>query len=267
MSPTQSEPATRSGTYRERNSTADRALDILGLFSEQRLTVSAAELAAEFGIARSTAYRYLQTLMTSGFLEENPRGGFRLGLRVFELARIARRSYGLSDIAMPLLEQLAESTGETALLTRRSGDRSVCLERVQSESQRVRLTYERGSALALNAGASAWVLLAWEESDVVEGLLASSTLSKYTENTLTSRAEIIERLRAVREAGYAVSYGELDPDAIGIGAPVFGDDGSVVAGVSVVALRRRTEGIVDDLVAKVRDAASKISETLSAVSH
>lgn len=267
MSETQSESAPRSGTYRERNSTADRALDILGLFTEQRLTVSAAELAAEFGIARSTAYRYLQTLMTAGFLEESPRGGFRLGLRVFELARIARRSYGLSEIAMPLLQDLAESTGETALLTRRSGDRAVCLERVQSESQRVRLTYERGSALALNAGASAWVLLAWEEPDVIDGLLAASTLNKYTENTLTSRAEILERLRTVREAGFAVSNGELDPDAIGIGAPVFGDGGRVVAGVSVVALRRRTEGIVDDLVEKVRSAAANISETLAAASH
>lgn len=267
MSQTPPEHATRTGTYRERNSTADRALDILGLFSEQRLTVSAAELAAEFGIARSTAYRYLQTLMASGFLEENPRGGFRLGLRVFELARIARRSYGLSEIAMPLLQELADTTGETALLTRRSGDRAVCLERVQSDSQRVRLTYERGSALALNAGASAWVLLAWEAPEVVEGLLGANALTRYTEKTLTDRAEILERLRTVREAGFAVSYGELDPDAVGIGAPVFGHDGSVVAGVSIVALRRRTEGIMDDLVAKVRRASAQISDTLSAVSH
>lgn len=259
------EGAARGGTYKERNSTADRALDILGLFTEKRLTVSAAGLAAEFGIARSTAYRYLQTLMAAGFLEENPAGGFRLGLRVFELSRLARRSYGLSEIARPVLSELADATGETALLTRRSGDRTVCLERLESGAQLVRLTYERGSALALNAGASAWVLLAWESLSVVQDLLAATTLTRYTDHTLIERDEILRHLKKVRKDGYAVSYGELDPDAIGIGAPVFGEDGVVVAGVSVVGMQRRAEGIVDELVAQVRMAATQITERLLTV--
>ncbi|MFJ6651457.1 IclR family transcriptional regulator [Microbacterium sp. NPDC091313] len=267
MAPTHPDRGTEVRAYRERNSTADRALDILGLFSEQKLTISAAELAAEFGVARSTAYRYLQTLMAAGFLEESPTGGFRLGLRVFELARLARRSYGLSDIALPLLRALADATGETALLTRRSGGRAICLERVESESQRMRLTYERGSALALNAGASAWVLLAWEPTDVVEALLAANPLSRYTDRTLTDREEILERLRAVRGQGFAVSYGELDPDAIGIGAPIFAPDGTVVAGVSVVAVQRRTEGLVDEIVDQVRSAAASITRSLALVGN
>lgn len=253
--------------YRERNTTADRALDILGLFSDQRSTVSAAELAADFGIARSTAYRYLQTLRSAGFLEENPSGGFRLGLRVFELARLARRSYGLSDIALPLLRALAEATNETALLTRRSGDRAICLERVESEVQRVRLTYERGSALALNAGASAWVLLAWEPPETVESLLKPNTLVRYTDQTLTDRKEIMHRLRAVREQGFAVSHGELDPDAMGIAAPVFDERGAVVAGVSVVAVQRRTEHRVDVIVREVLTAAAEITEHLTIASQ
>ena len=72
--------ATDSSGYRERNSTADRALVILGLFTEDRLQISANDVAEALGSARSTAYRYLQTLVAASFLEEAPGGGFRLGI-------------------------------------------------------------------------------------------------------------------------------------------------------------------------------------------
>jgi Fic family protein len=61
---------TSTSGYRERNSTADKALDILGMFTESRPTVGAAEVAEQLQVARSTAYRYVQSLVNSGFLEE-----------------------------------------------------------------------------------------------------------------------------------------------------------------------------------------------------
>ena len=52
--------------YRERNSTADRALDILGMFDESKPSIGASEVAEQLGVARSTAYRYVQSLVQSG---------------------------------------------------------------------------------------------------------------------------------------------------------------------------------------------------------
>lgn len=248
--------------YRERNSTADRALDILGMFSESRLSISAADLAAEFRVARSTAYRYLQTLTASGFVEEDPRGGYRLGLRVFELSRLARRSYGLSEVAVPVLQDLAHATGESALLTRRSGDRVVCLEKFDSDAHQVRLTYERGSALPLNAGASAWIVLAWESPELVAELVRASKLTRFTPQSLTERKEISARLERIREDGYAVTHGELDPDVVGVAAPVRDGSGKVVAGISVVSISRRAEGNEEQLIAHVRTAADLVSSRL-----
>lgn len=255
---------TRSGAYRERNSTADRTLDILGLFGADRLKVSAVDVATELAVARSTAYRYLLTLSSASYLEEDPTGGFRLGLKVFELSRLARVSYGLSEVALPILRDLARSTAETALLTRRSGARAVCLEREEPTDHRVRLSYERGSALSLNAGASAWVLLAWEEESVVRQLLGESALPRFTESTLTTPDAVIERLATVRAQGFAVTRGELDPDSIGVAAPVWDDQQRVVAGISVVAVNRRVpESRVDELVSGVRSAADRVSELVA----
>ena len=133
--------AERVSAYRERNSTADRALEILGMFDEQRPVVSGVEVAERLGTSRSTAYRYLQSLVATRFLEEAPGGGFRLGLRVLELGRVARRSYGLSEVALPIMEQLAADVQESVLLTRRVGNLVVCLERAESVAHPVRISY------------------------------------------------------------------------------------------------------------------------------
>src|SRR5689334_25033022 len=109
-----------SPSYRERNSTADRALDILTMFDDVHLVVSGSAVAERLGVARSTAYRYLQSLVSSRFLEEAPGGGFRLGLRVMEIARLARRRYGLSEVALPVMTALAADVHETVLLTGRT---------------------------------------------------------------------------------------------------------------------------------------------------
>ena len=116
--------------YRERNSTADRALTVLEMFSDDRLSVTAIEVAAELTVARSTAYRYLESLVSRGFLEEATGSGFQLGVKVLELARLARQGFGLSEVALPRMRRLCEQFGQTVLLTRRVGASVICLERV-----------------------------------------------------------------------------------------------------------------------------------------
>jgi DNA-binding IclR family transcriptional regulator len=112
--------------------------------------LSGAEISERLGVARSTGYRYLQSLVGSGFIEEC-RGGFQLGPRLFELARLARRGIGLSEIARPVMRELAAQAGESVLLTRRSGAAVVCLE-MEEATHPIRLSYERGHILPINAG-------------------------------------------------------------------------------------------------------------------
>lgn len=47
------------------------------------------------------------------------------------------------------------------------------------------------------------------------------------------------RLRTIREAGYSVTYAEVDRDAMGIAVPIKDPAGDVAAGLSIVALQSR----------------------------
>lgn len=254
-----------SSNYRDRNSTADRALDILTMFDDIHLVVSASAVAERFGVARSTAYRYLQSLVAGRFLEEAPGGGFRLGLRVLEIARLARRSYGLSEVALPSMEALTEDVNETVLLTRRTGNLVVCVDRAES-TRAVRISYERGSALPINAGASALVLLAWSPADEARALLETAELRRFTPATLTDVDALLERLARIRRLGYSVTRGELDSDVVGISAPIRDADKQVVAAVGIAALASRIRPEAETEIAqKVLATAGEISVRMAVV--
>ncbi|MFF4120495.1 IclR family transcriptional regulator [Streptomyces sp. NPDC001714] len=255
-----------SPSYRERNSTADRALDILMMFDDTQLVISGSAVAERLGVARSTAYRYLQSLVGSRFLEEAPGGGFRLGLRVLEIGRLARRSYGLSEIALPAMTELSDDVRETVLLTRRTGELVVCVDRAEARARAVRISYERGSTLPLNAGASALVLLAWIPQEEARRLLEAAKLSRFTSATLTDVDTLMDRLSHIRRAGYSVTRGELDPDVTGVAAPIRDDQHEVVAAVSVAALSSRVFPEAEaELAQKVLTTAQKITDRLIAV--
>lgn len=257
---------TSAGGYRERNSTADRALDILMMFTDAQLVISGNDVAERLGVARSTAYRYLQSLVNTRFLEEAPGGGFRLGLRVLEVARLARRSYGLSEVALPVMTELSEQVQETVLLTRRTADLVVCVDRVEAGTRAVRISYERGSSLPINAGASALVLLAWTPEDEARSLLQAADLRRFTSATLTDVDSLMRRLASIRESGYSITRAELDPDVIGLAAPIQDEHGQVVAAVSVAALASRVDPTAETkIIGRVVDAARDISDRLAVV--
>ena len=247
--------------YRERNSTAERAIDILLLFNDAKLIWTANEIAEALGVARSTSYRYLQSLVAAGLLEEADRG-FQLGPRVLDLARLARRGSGLAEIARPHLRQLASASGESVLLTRRSGSHVVCID-VATSATAIRTSYEPGHLLPLNAGASARVLLAWETPETVASLMGQSPLQAFTSNTITDPEEFQRELERIAEAGYALSRAELDAEVVGIAAPIRGADGSVKAAVSVAALSSRVpEADEQRVIEMVLETARRISEQL-----
>lgn len=258
--------ATSTG-YRERNSTADRALTILDLFSDERLTVSATQVVAALECSRSTAYRYLQTLVSTSFLEEAPGGGFRLGVRVMELSRLARRGYGLTEIALPVMRELAARVHETVLLTRLVDEAVVCVERCEGSRQLVRISYERGSRLPTNAGASALVLMAWLPEAEARELLSRAPQQRFTKATVTEVDALLARLAEIRRRGVAVSIGEVDPDAAGIAAPIFTETGSVQAGLSVVVMRRDLPRVrLRSLIGDVQHAAEQLTGQLATIS-
>ncbi|MDP9282198.1 MAG: IclR family transcriptional regulator [Chloroflexota bacterium] len=246
-----------------RNATSDRTLDFLMLFDEQHPVRSATEVARLLHMARSTTYRYLQTLRSYGLIEEHDSRGYRLGSRILELARAARAGLGLSELALPVMRRVSEGTGEAVLLTRRSGASVVCVERVDSSPHRVRLAYERGHVMPIHAGASAKILLAFAEPAEIDRALDGASLTRFTSRTVTDPKRLRRQLADIRVAGHVVTDGEVDEGVRGVAAPIFDPEGRIAAGLSVAGPAYRIDDArVGALVRAVREGAAEITTRL-----
>jgi AraC-like DNA-binding protein len=114
------------------NSTADRAIDILLLFSEDRPVWSVAEISEHFGMPRTTTYRYISSLRSYALIVEDASGGYRLGPKIFPLARVAKAGTSIITVASLHLEELNGAFGEAVTLYERIGHESIALDRFES---------------------------------------------------------------------------------------------------------------------------------------
>jgi DNA-binding IclR family transcriptional regulator len=209
---------------------------------------SLAGLVQATGLARPTAHRLALALEHHRFVTRDLQGRFTLGPRLGELAAAAGEDR-LIAAAGPVLTWLRDTTGESAQLYRRQGQERICVAVAELPSG-LRDTVPVGSALSMQAGSAAQVLLAWEEPDRLHRGLAGA---RFTASTLS----------ALRRRGWAQSVGEREPGVASVSAPVRSPSGRVVAAVSVsgpIERLTRTPGRLH--AASVVTAAQRLSEAL-----
>lgn len=253
---------TPHATEARANLTLEKGLDILSLFGGRAAALSVPDIQRELDIPQSTLYRLLRSMKSKGWVEDDASGRYRLGLRILDLARVVQRRLDVVEVARPVMQNLSETTGETILLTKISGQQAICIERVEGP-QLVRVSMERGVLLPLHAGASATILLAYLDGKRRDEILAGGDLTRFTENTLVDPEVIRRRLERIRENGYAFSDHEVDQGARSIGAPIFDPDGQITAGISLVApAGRLPDARIPDMARLVKEAAASITALL-----
>jgi DNA-binding IclR family transcriptional regulator len=100
-----------------------RAAEVLELFSVERPYWGPTEVAAEVGVAKSSAYELLRELARAGLVERMACGKYRLGWRLVGLARTMLQSTGLSSTVIPAARELARQLGETVHVAALDRDR------------------------------------------------------------------------------------------------------------------------------------------------
>ena len=132
--------------------------------------IRADELSILLETPLSTIYRYLRTLTEFGFVERHE-GGYRLGSRLHVLgAGPTVTAEELIRAADPILAGLAETTGETAFISRRIGLGAMSLAQYPSP-QSLRVVLEDGQTGPLHVGAVALVLLAFAPAEIEDAAL------------------------------------------------------------------------------------------------
>ena len=210
----------------------DRALKILAVVAQGN-GLSLSEIAAESGIAASTAYRMLTTLGQHGMVEfEQSDQLWLIGVETYRMGSAFLRRRNLVERARSAMQELMETTGETANLGVAEDDCVVFVSQVETH-QAIRAFFRPGTRSTFHASGIGKAILAHLPADRVGAILRKSGLEAFTLKTLADPQALSNDLGEIRARGWSVDDEERYPGMRCVAAAVFNEFGEPVGGVSV----------------------------------
>lgn len=209
------------------------------------------EIVTATGLPKATVHRILATLVDHEFVVVSD-GGYVPGPRVLSLAGRAYERVDISRIVQPYIDDLVERVHCTVHVGTRSGDEMVYLVRTDSDKP-YRMPSRVGASIPLHTSAIGKSILAQEDDDAIERLVARAGLPQRTARSISTIEGLRGELADVRARGFAFDREENVPGVVCIGAPIRDHTGHTTYGLSIssLALEHTEEQLVamsDDLL-------------------
>lgn len=209
-----------------RRSVLGRVDSIIGAFDSTEGAVSLHELTERTGLPKSTVHRIVDQLVDIGWVEREV-GGYRIGMRLFEIGGLASRRSRLTDLAFPHLHALSVETRLAVQMAILDGLDVVYLERIPMKG--FRLPTRQGGRQPAHCTALGKAMLAFDDETAAE--LLRHDLPARTSRTLTA-PELRLELERIAECGLAYDHQESYEGLACVAAPIRGS-GRAIGAVSV----------------------------------
>jgi DNA-binding IclR family transcriptional regulator len=238
---------------------ADRVADVLLMFFTNPTSLGVSDVARSLGLSKAVVHRILQSLVSRRLVEVSPgEQRYRPGPAMVEFGLDSSYDYDHSwhQRGSATLVGLSSRTGETATLSARLGAMRAFVDQREG-SGIIRLSVALWRPRPLYVGASGKAILAFLEpalrDQIIEHRLASERNSHPK-----ARAELEAELGQIHDSRVSVSRGEVNPNAMGVSAPVL-RAGRPIGAVGVCA-PVTSHAELSELTSIVRDAGQALSE-------
>jgi DNA-binding IclR family transcriptional regulator len=239
-------------------SVISKVVALLDAFTAATPELTLGELAQRTGLPVSTTYRLVSELVDWGGLERVPGGGYRIGLRMWEIGALAPRGETLRAVALPYMSDLYEATLENVHLAVLDGSEVLYVEKL-SGRRAMPVRTRRGGRLPLHATAAGKVLLAYAPESLFRETVAAG-LRRYTAHTIIAPGHLRRALTEIRRSGIGYAREELTVGSHSVASAVLDGDGAAVAALSVTLRSGRSD--LRRLGPAVRTAAISVSRGL-----
>jgi IclR family transcriptional regulator, pca regulon regulatory protein len=244
----------------------ERGLAVLRAFGGERAGLTLSDVARITGLTRAAARRFLLTLLELGYVATDNRL-FSLTPRVLELGYGYLSGLGLTEIAVPHMEELVASVKESSSIAVLDGDDIVYVVRVPTK-RIMAVSITVGTRFPAYGTSMGRVLLATLTPDELAVYLDRVDLRPLTPRTVTDRARLVSILDAVRKRGYCLVDQELEDGLRSVAVPIVDARGVTFAAVNLSAHSSRVglEQLGGEYLEQLSAAAAKINADLRAVS-
>jgi DNA-binding IclR family transcriptional regulator len=197
----------------------------------------AIDIANTFDLPDSTAYNYISSLESIGFLDKNGQE-YQLGLKLLELGITARRNYRLHNEIPKYLEQLTALTGECASFAIENQGQRVLL-RVREGPNSVYDNAPVGEHRQLHLTGTGKAIFAFLEPDQIDSIVEGLSFVSHTENTITTTESLYRELDKIRRRGYAIDNGEYTAQIRSVAVPITNEQGHSLGAIGLSGPKQR----------------------------
>lgn len=233
------------------------------LFTPEEAELTGPQIAERLGLHKSTTYRILAAACDEGLLaHDSITGKYSVGPFLYLSGILFLRTNDLLQPAAPVIKLLNELTREVANMSILNESFITIVLREESFHD-FRWSRHVGSIIPAHTSSMGWSLLSDLPDSEIDRLYPDENLEALTPKTIVTRTALKRELARVRETGVAYDYEGALAHMVGIGSPVWGATGRVVAGISVTApIFRVDEQQVLRIGELVRQGARLISSKL-----
>ncbi|MEI8621396.1 helix-turn-helix domain-containing protein [Pseudoalteromonas sp. Hal273] len=241
----------------------DKGLDILEYLAHKGSACSQSEIAAGLGRSANEIYRVLVGLESRGYLiRDEFSGRYSLSLKLYNLSRSISPIDQVRQCAIPYMEDLAVSLGQSCYLTMLYQSQAMTVVQARSHSA-MHLSIAEGSLFKLSKSTAGQILLA-NSNEQVRGMLIEHDASY---STLKSKAlsQLQYELDVICTQGHLVQSNPLitgvDDFSVLIGKP----QAKLIAALTISSFDAELTSAVNAqaMVVELKSTASKITALLN----
>lgn len=233
-----------------------KGMNVLGCFTIETPEWGVRDLASHLGYPRSTVQMLLNTLANAGLLMRTENRRYRLGWGLFDLAGVFLAQLELRKVALPIMQNLAEMTGEIIHMGVLDGGQVIYVEKVEGRKS-IPLITRLGFRYPAHCTGIGKLLLAYVDQDELK-----VELTPLTPNTHVDPQALQKELLQIRAKGVAYDREEAVVGLSCVAAPIRDFTGEVIAGVSISAPTVRFVQKEQQWMSLVCTAAAEISSQM-----
>lgn len=238
------ETSEKTGKDRHFVTALARGLEVLGCFKSNERFLGNQQIAQRTGLPKPTVSRLTFTLTQLGFLNYSETlGKYSLGTAVLSIGNAFLSSMTIRQLARPLMQELADSTGASVSMGTRERLEMVYIESCRSTTNAFVLNLDTGSRLPIMTTSMGRAYMCGLPEQHRDRLL--DQLRKANEEDWPRiRAGFENALKEYEQFGFCLSIGDWKKDVNAVATPYIPADGSEVLAIScggpAFTLRRHT---------------------------
>ncbi|MBW2065298.1 MAG: IclR family transcriptional regulator [Deltaproteobacteria bacterium] len=240
----------------------ERGLNILQVIAKSARPLTLTEVATSTNLTKTTAYRFLNTLRSLGYLNQEEGKRYSLGTKILSLGFTFLNSSNLRTMVKPYLNELSTELDKTVNLAILD-DLDILFLYRKEVRKFLKHDLQAGSKLPAYCTASGKILLAGLSDEELKKRISEMEFYQISPKTITSREILWEDIMETRKRGYSICGQELSMDLYSLAVPLLNEQGKIDAAFNVSLETKDIERIdIKAIIAKMLEKGEMISRIL-----